>query len=126
MMVRTLSVPSVACVVWLAGSGCGGAMAPMTDRTDAIAAVQSAREVGAEGTPHASYHLALADAELGDADALVERGQMAPARRSFERARADAELAMALRREAVARARAAESHRHIDEQRDNHLGTDGK
>lgn len=126
MMVRMLSVPAVACVVWLAGSGCGGALAPTTQRTDAIAAVQSAREVGAESTPHASFHLALADDELGAGNALLEEGRMTPAKRAFECARADAELAMALQREAAVRAQAVEAHENIDDQRDNHLGTDGK
>ena len=126
MKVRMLSVSAVACVVWLAGSGCGAAMVPTTQRTDAIAAVQSAREVGAERTPHASYHLALADEELGEGNALFEEGQMTPAQRAFECARADAELAMALQREAVVRAQAVEAHENIDDQRDNHLGTEGK
>ena len=125
-MIRMLSVSAMGCVVWLAGSGCGGALAPTTQRTDAIAAVQSAREVGAESTPQASYHLALADDELEAGDALSEEGKMTPAQRAFECARADAELAMALQREALVRTQALEAHENIDERRDNHLGTDGK
>src|SRR5687768_15768924 len=96
MLRRMLSVPAVACVAWLYGSGCGGAPAPVSDQTDAIAAVRSARELGAEGTPQASYHLALADEQLGEGERLIAQGRMTAAQHALQRAKADAELAMAL------------------------------
>jgi hypothetical protein len=125
-MIRALSVPAAACIAWVAGTGCGGAALPASQRTDAIAAVRSAREVGAESTPQASYHLALADDEVVEGEAFIAQGRMDAAQRALERAKADAELAMALQREADVRAHAIETHEHIEDQRDSQLGTDGK
>jgi hypothetical protein len=125
-MMRICCLPALACVAWLSGTGCGGAGLPAQERTDAVAAVRSARELGAESTPQASYHLALADGEMTEADTLIQHGRMEAAQRMLERAKADAELAMALQREADVRAHALETHEHIEDQRDSQLRTDGK
>ncbi len=124
MMMRMLLVPALAGVAWASG-GCGASL-PARERTDAVAAVRAARELGAESTPQASYHLALADNEVAEAEAFILRGQMEAAQRVLIRAKADAELAMALQREAEVRARAVETHEHIDEQRETALQPEGK
>ncbi len=126
MMIRFFGLSALACIAGLASGGCGGAALPASQRTDAVTAVRSAREVGAEGTPSASYHLALADDEVGEAEQLITQGRMEAAQRVLERAKADAELAMALQREAQVRAHAVETHEHIEDQRDSQLRTDGK
>ena len=126
MMIRTWGVPLAACVVWLSGTGCGGAAPPIHAQTDAVAAVRAARELGAEGTPQASYHLALADDQVERAADMVARGHNEQAQDLLEFAKADAELAMALQREAAVRAHALETHEHLQEQRDTTIGTEGR
>ncbi len=123
---RSWSAPAVAYFAMVLSAGCGGAGLPVHAQTDAVAAIRSARELGAESTPQASYHLALADEGMVTADAAIRSGQMDTARRLLERAKADAELAMALRREAEVRARAEETHEHIEEQRETTLRPSGK
>jgi hypothetical protein len=122
---RNWGASAIACVALLSATGCGGAALPARDQTDAVAAVRSAREVGAEGTPQASYHLALAEQQVAEGDRLITAGRMADAQRVLVRAKADAELAMALQREAAARAQATETHDQIEDQRDSQRRTDG-
>lgn len=126
MKITNTQVTAVSCAAWLALGACGGAAMPARERTSAIAAVRSARELGAQNNPDASFHLALADEGVAQAEAHVVGGRMVEAQRLFVRASVDAELAMALQREADARAGATESHRHIEAQRGNTLQTDRK
>jgi hypothetical protein len=106
-------------------AGCGGAAVPTHARTDAVAAVRSAETIGAASTPAAAYQLELARGELERADALIHQGQIDEARRLLERAKVDADLAVALRREDTTRATAIEAHQQIDQMRDAELGTSG-
>lgn len=123
---RSWSAPVLACVAMVWGAGCGGAGLPVHAQSDAVAAIRSARELGAESTPQASYHLALADDGVESAETAIRQGQMDVARRLLERAKADAELAMALRREDEVRTHAAETHEHIEDQRETNLSTGGE
>jgi hypothetical protein len=117
-VIRTLSLPTLACALYLT-QGCGGAGPPTQSQSDAVAAVRSARELGAESTPQASYHLALADDQMTQAEALIAQGRHEQAQLVLERAKVDAELAIALRREDAVRAHADERHEHIDTLRDS-------
>lgn len=122
--IRTGCLLALASVTWVV-AGCGGAAPPTHAQTEAVAAVRSAETLGADQTPAAAYQLELAQGELQQADALIQRGHMDEARRVLERAKADAQLAQALRREDQVRAAAMEAHEHIDEMRDVELGTSG-
>lgn len=126
MKITTTPLSAVTCAAWLTLAACGGATMPARERTSAIAAVRAAREIGAQNNPDASFHLALADEGVAQAEALLVGGRMAEAQRLFLRASVDAELAMALQREADARAGATQSHQHIEAQRGNTLQTDRK
>lgn len=94
-------------------AGCGGSGVPLRGQADAIAAVRSAESVGAEGTPQASYHLELANEQLAEADELLVQDRREAAEAALVRAKADAELAIALRREAQARDAAQQSREHV-------------
>lgn len=100
-----------------AGAGCGGAPPPTQSQTDAVAAVRSAEALGAASTPVAAYQLELANGELRQAETLMHDGHNEQARDALECAKADADLAMALRREDEARVAAAHSHEQIDQLR---------
>jgi hypothetical protein len=84
----------------LLASACGGAPKPTDDLVNTQAAVRSAREVGAGGNADAKLHLVLAQEQLQKANKLMEDGDNAEAARVLQRARADAELAIALTRRA--------------------------
>lgn len=115
-VIRTSLMGVIAGVVW-AAAGCGGVAPPTHTQTDAIAAVRSADALGATETPMASYQLELARGELAQGQTLMTEGHNQQAQDVLERAKADAELAMALRREAQARATAQTSHEHVDQLR---------
>jgi hypothetical protein len=69
---------------------------------DAESAQRSAREVGAETQPVAKLEVKLADEEIARAKSLVANGENRRADFVLQRARADAELALALTREQTA------------------------
>ncbi|HJL15329.1 MAG TPA: DUF4398 domain-containing protein [Sandaracinaceae bacterium LLY-WYZ-13_1] len=102
-------------------AGCGGAAVPTTARTDATAAVHTAREMDAAQQPEAAYHLELADEQLAEAEAHIDEGRMQEAERLLERAEADAELAVALTRRARTARDAEETMQRIEEMRERHL-----
>lgn len=101
--------------------GCGGAAPPYHAQAQAMAAMRSAQEVGAEARPEAAYHLELASEQREDAERSIERGQMQRAERLLRQAEADAELAIALAREASMQREAAETRERIGEMRTRHL-----
>lgn len=105
----------------LASTGCGGAAVPHGAQAEATAAMRSAREVGAEGQPQASYYLELAEEQMASAEALIDEGQMQRAERLLRQAEADAELAIALTRVAAVSQDASETRDRIRDMRERHL-----
>jgi hypothetical protein len=97
----------------LAGPACAGSEAPVRAQTSAVAAIRSANEVGAEGAPRAAYHLELAKEQLELAERLIRDDEMEAAERMLLRAQADADLAIALTREARAQRDAERVRRQI-------------
>jgi len=96
---------------------------PPTQRlADAEAAGRSAREVGADGQPVAKLEVKLADEEIAQAKALMANGDNRRADFVLMRARADAELALALAREQHAN---AEIQRAIEQSRTTAAATQG-
>lgn len=120
-MRRTIASITGAALLALGGTACGGAAPPIETKTETVAAIRSAREVGAEQQPRAAYHLELAEEQLSRADSLIERGLMADAERMLLRAQADADLAIALTREAEVLAEAEDVRERIREMRERHL-----
>ncbi len=119
-MWRTIAVASATSLA-ASLAGCAGAAAPTEAKTNTIAAIRSAREVGAERTPQAAYHLELAQEQLARAEQQIQHGRMQLAQRSLERARADADLAIALTREASVEEEARDVRTRIEEMRERHL-----
>lgn len=81
---------------WACGSSIPEPKQPMAD---AEAASRSAREVGADNQPAAKLQVKLADEQIAEAKTLVANGENERAAYVLLRARADAELALALARE---------------------------
>lgn len=106
-------------------AGCGGAPPPMHAQTDAVAAVRAAEALESASTPAAAYHLELARGELTEAETLMHQGHNEQAQAVLERAKADAQLAQALRREDQAREQASAAHSHIDQLRVQDSETSG-
>lgn len=81
-------------------TACGASMPePKQHMADAISASRSAREVGADAQPSAKLHVKLADEQIAQAKAQIANGDNTRATYLLLRARADAELALALARE---------------------------
>jgi uncharacterized protein (DUF1501 family) len=83
--------------------GCASAPTPTEQMTSAKAAVRSAEELGASGVPAADLHVKLAQEQIAHASKLMEDGENERAKLMLQRAAADAELALALAKEAAAR-----------------------
>ena len=82
--------------------GCGAAPVPTARIVSAEAAIRAAQEAGAQGTPNAALHLHYAELAKVEAQRLIAVGEYDRAVMQFRRAEADANLALALRREAEA------------------------
>jgi hypothetical protein len=79
---------------------CAASFPPPTQRmADAESAMRSAREVGADSQPMAKLEVKLAEEQIARARLLVTSGDNKRADFVLMRARADAELALALARE---------------------------
>ena len=79
---------------------CGASYpAPQQKLADAEAAHRSAKELGADRKTEAQLNLKLAEEEIGAARAQIKAGENERAESTLLRAKADAELALALARE---------------------------
>jgi len=94
---------SLALGVIAAGIGCGSASLPTERLSSTEASVRAAQELGAQNEPRAQLHLRLATEELAAARKFAENGDDDLGTQQLDRAKADAELAVALTREASAR-----------------------
>jgi hypothetical protein len=81
---------------------CAGAPEPTEALVDTQASLRAAREIGATRIPAAQLHMQLAEEQLQHADKLMRDGENEDAKRLLERAKADADLAVALARNAGA------------------------
>ena len=86
----------------LFGLACGGAAVPTEKLTDAEASIRAAKEVGGSSVPQAELHIKLAQEQVELARELSADGENERAAQVLMRARADAELALALARDAQA------------------------
>lgn len=97
-------------LVLAVGVGCGAsAPVPATQVTETQAAIRAAEEVGAPNVPKAALHLKMAKDQMQTAEAQIKDEDNEQARMTLDRARVDAELALALAREQAFRAKAAEA-----------------
>jgi Zn-dependent alcohol dehydrogenase len=84
----------------LAAIACAGAPQPTERLASAQAAVRTAKELGAKDVPQAQLHTQLAEEQVQQATKLMHDGDNERADHVLKRAQADAELAVALAREA--------------------------
>jgi len=91
-------------VLLLAAAACGGYPPPNDRLMATVAAARSAREVGAPSSPQAALHLKLAEEEIAAAKVLLADGKNQRAAFTLLRAKADAELALALAKQNSAKA----------------------
>ncbi|MGC4065778.1 MAG: DUF4398 domain-containing protein [Polyangiaceae bacterium] len=90
--------------------GCGAAApVPAEKVSQTEAAIRAASEVGAPSVPKAALHLKMANDQLQTAKGLIAEDSNEEATLALDRARVDAELALALAKEATLRAQAAEA-----------------
>jgi Domain of unknown function (DUF4398) len=95
-MLKRLMWLAAAPIVW----GCGPSWPePKQPMAEAEAASRSAREVGADSQPAAKLKVTLADEQIAEAKARIAKGDNERATYLLVRARADAELALALAHE---------------------------
>lgn len=85
------------------GVGCAGAAKPVDQLANTEAAVRAAQELGAEQQPQAELHMTLAREEIQRAHELMKDDENEQAARVLARAKADAELALAITRRAEAK-----------------------
>lgn len=94
----------------LGAFGCGGSYPPPTQQmADVQSANRSAVELGAQTDPKAQLHLKLAEEQLDLAKTAIEKDDNERADSLLKRAKADAELAIALTRESSAKTAADKS-----------------
>lgn len=87
--------------------GCGASYPPPTQQaSDVQSANRSAIELGAQKNPKAQLHLKLAEEQLKLAEAAMKDDENEAAEDLLRRAKADAELAIALTREEDAKIQA--------------------
>jgi len=110
MNVRTL-------VYWcISGStllACGGAPVPHDALSAAQADVKGAEVGGAGENPKAALHVKLAKDQIEIAQKQIADGDNEEAARTLDRAQADAELALALSKEAKAQGDASEASEQV-------------
>lgn len=100
-MNRIVVLGALAALIGVAG--CASNPMPPAKVTETQASITAAQAVGAESNPRAALHLKLAREQLQQGEALLKRGDEKEARLVIERARLDADLALALTREEQAR-----------------------
>lgn len=92
-----------ACAAAALASGCAPSWPePKQPMVEAEAAARSARELGADAQPAAKLQVTLADEQIAAAKARIAKGDNERATYLLVRARADAELALALAHEQTA------------------------
>jgi len=92
---------SIAIGATLLGIGCASSPVPTEQLASTQASVRAAQELGATRVPRANLHLRLAQNQVERARQLSKDGDNDRARIVLSRANADAELAVALTREAA-------------------------
>jgi hypothetical protein len=103
------------CAVAAAAFGCGSAPVPAENVTQAKSSISAAEAVGAQSVPKAALHLKMAKDQVSQAEAMISDGENEEAQLVLLRAQSDAELALALAREASLRAEAAAALKKVQE-----------
>lgn len=95
-------------------AGCGGAVAPQAQLTDAKSAVSAAQARGAKEVPQASLYLKMARDAVATAEELIKQEEYEQAEMVLERAMKDAKLASTLTDEAEMKKKAEEELKRLE------------
>ena len=115
-MAIRLTFRQFACLTLLAvGVGCGASAPPTLQQSKTQSAIRGAEVAGAEDTPKAKLHLKMAKDHLANAEQLISEEEYDDAALVLRRAEADANLAIALAKEAQARERAEDLQKKVQE-----------
>lgn len=107
---KSLLIASGLIAATLGSAACGGSYPVPTQRmADAQAAHRSAQELGADKNPDAQLHLKLAEEQIGKAESAMKEENNRRADFLLVRAKADAELALAIAKEQKAKKEAQEA-----------------
>lgn len=116
MRATFVSLVAASAFAWACGSSYPPPTQPMAD---AQAADRSARELGAANSPKASLHLKLAKDQMREAVGLMKDGENERAEQLLVRAKADAELAVALAHEQKAKSEVQDVAQKAQQQQQN-------
>ncbi len=94
---------------------CGGSPKPVAQLASSEGAIRGATEAGAADVPEATLYLKLAEEQRLRAVALVEDDENERASMVLARSEADAELAIALARQAAAEKQAKEANQTVEQ-----------
>lgn len=83
---------------------CATTRAPVEERTSSLASIRSAQQMNADDVPNAALYLQLAKEQSARAEVFLQAGDNRQAKLLYQRAEADAELALALAQEEPLRA----------------------
>ncbi len=83
-------------------AACAGAPVPNDQKAASEAAYRGAQEAGADVAPQAKLAMQLSQDEINQGNQLIQQGKNNEAAAMFNRARADAELAIGLSRQSQA------------------------
>jgi hypothetical protein len=97
------------CAILVSLAGCASYPQPTDNLAQSVGAVHGAKEAGADKIPDAALHLRLAQEQNEKAQKLMADDENERATYVTERARSDAELALAMAREEKARKRAQQA-----------------
>lgn len=97
-------------------TACGSYPAPTEKMITSQSSVRAAQEVNAASNPQAALHLKLATEQVDQAKQLMADGENKRAEYVLLRAEADAELAVALAREAAMRSEAQKAQDEVRKQ----------
>src|SRR5260370_28800403 len=89
--------------------GCAGEPTPVRSLQQSQAAIRAAEEVGADKLPQAALHLQFAKEEAQRAESMIASGDKDRGGSLLMRAEADADLAVAMSREAQERTEAQQA-----------------
>lgn len=87
-------------------AGCGATVRSNANLEQTLASIRAAEEVGAPKVPAAKLHLQLAQEQTTHAKELLAKNETEQAGYVLMRAQADADLALAMARESIARGEA--------------------
>ncbi|HTP29134.1 MAG TPA: DUF4398 domain-containing protein [Anaeromyxobacteraceae bacterium] len=93
--------------------GCAGTPKPVDQLADSQAALRSAQELGARQVPSAALELQRAEDNMKQAQDLMAKNDNEKARWQFERAKADADLSIAMVRRQQAQDDAAKAQEQL-------------